>query len=149
MHTTHLSHNSTSTTHNTSNMVPTTVYCRRASSYSLPGNLPSSFSMEHSAHSYRRSDSDSLQEDEDVSLEDLEQMKSIVKDIRLNPNLLSKVFPQVFPTTIQSTTLDERDERGSVHSHGSLERREEKDKWLERREEKDKWFISIDVINCS
>lgn len=95
--------------------------------------------MEHSAHDYRRLDSDSLQEEEEVSFEDLEQLKSIVKDIRQNPNLLLKVFPQVFPTTIQSTALDESDERRSDHSYGSSE----------RREEKEKWFISIDVINCS
>ena len=98
--------------------------------------MSSSFSMEHRA--YRRLYSDSFQDEEDVSFEDLEQMKSIVKDIRLNPNLLSKVFPQVFPATIQSTTLDERDEKGSEHSYGSSD----------CRREKDKWFISIDVINC-
>lgn len=119
-------------------MVPTTIYCTRASSFSLPGSMPSSFSMEHSTHDYRRLDSDSLQEEEEVSVEDLEQLKSIVKDIRQNPNLLSKVFPQVFPT-MPSTKLDGRDERGSDLCYGSSE----------QRGEKGKWFISIDVINCS
>ena len=116
-------------------MIPTTIYCTRASPSPLPSNMLSSFSMEHSAHDYRRLDSDSLQEEEEISLEDLEQLKSIVKDIRQNPNLLSQVFPQVCPT-MPSTTFDER---GSDHSYGSSE----------RREEKEKWFISIDDISCT
>ena len=104
-------------------MIPTTIYCNEAPH--VPETL-SSYSMEHSSHDYRRPDSNSLQEE--VSSEDLEQLKNIVKNIRQDPNLLSQVFP-----TIPSNMLDKR---GSDNSFCSSE----------RQDDKECWFLPIDAI---
>eukprot|EP00985_Skeletonema_marinoi_P001062 scaffold433_cov161-Skeletonema_marinoi.AAC.8 len=110
-------------------MIPTTIYCNRASSPPLPNETSSNCSMDYLAHDHRRSDSGSLQEE--VSSEDLEQLKNMVKDIRQNPDLLSQVFP-----TFPSNMLDMR--RSYNYACCS-----------ERQEVKEKWFISIDAIRSS
>ena len=97
-------------------MIPTTIFCHEA------------YSMEHSVHEYHRSESKSLHEE--VSSEDLEQLKNIVKNIRQDPNLLSQVFP-----TIPSNMLDKNG--GSDNSFCSSE----------RQDEKESWFLSIDAIH--
>ena len=110
-------------------MIPTTIHCNRASSPPLPNETSSNCSMDYLAHDHRRSDSGSLQEE--VSSEDLEQLKNMVKDIRQNPDLLSQVFP-----TIPSNMLDRR---GSANYLCCSE----------RQEDEEKWFISIDAIRSS
>jgi hypothetical protein len=96
-------------------MIPTTIFCHE-------------YSMEHSVHEYHRPESKSLHEE--VSSEDLEQLKNIVKNIRQDPNLLS----QVFPTIPNNIMLDKNG--GSDNSFCSSE----------RQDEKESWFLSIDAI---
>jgi len=69
-------------------LIPSTIYCIHASSPPLSNEATC-----YSAYDFPRASGDSLPEE--VSSEDLEKLKNIVKEIRQNPTLLSQAFPTI------------------------------------------------------